>query len=130
LWEAVNAGHDAAFGVRAQRQDPTLRLWLTRLIRQVLPLLFGVRVQDANVPFKLLTREIWTMARPMIPEDTLAPSLFLALAAAKRNYRIAYLPVAHRERATGVVSIRRWKLLKFCARAFRQLITFRSRLLA
>jgi glycosyltransferase involved in cell wall biosynthesis len=130
LWQAMCDGADGAFGVRAKREDPAFRLWLTKVIRQVLPLLFGVRLQDANVPFKCVRRSLWEAARPHIPEDTLAPSLFLALFAAKRGYRVQFFPVEHRERATGVVSIRRWKLVKFCARAFRQLITFRSKVAA
>ena len=113
--------------VRTRRQDPVIRLWLTRLVRNVLPLLFGARITDANIPFKLLRRRIWEDARPLIPPDTLAPSLFLAVFAASRGFDVAYLPVPHRERQTGTVSIRRWRLLKFCARAFRQLVAFRVR---
>ncbi len=130
LWDAVEAGADAAFGVRAQRHDPTIRLWLTRVIRGTLPMLFGVRLVDANAPFKLLRRRVWDDARTLIPEDTLAPSLFLALAARAHRYVVAEIPVAHRERETGVVSIRRWRLFKFCARAFRQMLAFRRRLQA
>lgn len=128
LWDAVESGRDAAFGIRTHRQDPMLRLWLTRVIRNVLPLLFGARITDANVPFKLLRRSIWEGARPLMPGDTLAPSLFLAIFAASRGFDVAYLPVPHRERQTGTVSIRRWRLIKFCAKAFRQLVTFRHRL--
>jgi len=128
LCDAIERGSDAAFGVRIQREDPTFRLWLTKVVRGALPLMFGVRIQDANVPFKLVKRRLWEEARPLIPADTLAPSLFLAIFAAKRGFKIAYVPVSHRERQTGVVSIRRFKLIKFCARAFGQLLTFRGRL--
>ena len=128
LWDAVAGGKDAAFGQRFSRQDPQLRLLLTKVIRGVLPLLVGVRLADANVPFKLFKRRLWDEAKPLIPPDTLAPSLFLAIFAARRGYSVAVLPVPHRERQTGVVSIRRWKLFKFCARAFRQLVEFRRRL--
>lgn len=124
----IEQGYDAAFGVRIQREDPTFRLWLTKVIRGALPLMFGVRITDANVPFKLIKRRLWEEARPLIPADTLAPSLFLAVFAAKRGFKIAYVPVSHRERQTGVVSIRRFKLIKFCARAFMQLLTFRGKL--
>ncbi len=130
LLDAIECGHDAAFGQRIQREDPTFRLWLTRVIRGALPLLFGVRIVDANVPFKLLKRSLWESARPLIPADTLAPSLFLAVFAARRGFKIAYVQVSHRERQTGVVSIRRWKLVKFCWRAFKQLLTFRRKLFA
>lgn len=126
LWDAVQSGdHDAAFGVRRKRDDPALRLWLTGLIRNTLPLLFGVRIRDANVPYKLFRRSTWLEAQPHIPDGTLAPSLFLAVFMKLRGLRIAEIDVPHRERETGEVSIKRWKLVKFCGRAFRQMLDFR-----
>lgn len=124
-WSAVESGRDGVFGVRRRRHDPALRLQLTKLVRASVGLLFGLRVFDANVPYKLLRRSIWNDARRCIPPGTLAPSLFLAIFAKSRGYDIAEIDVSHKERDTGVVSIRRVKLLKFCARGFRQLIAFR-----
>ena len=128
LWDAVSSGYDAAFGVRTERHDPVLRLWLTRVVRYALSPLFGVRIADGNIPFKVLSRRLWDDARKFIAVDTLTPSLFLAIFAKTRQYRIAEIPVPHRERQTGVVSIRRWRLFKFCARAFWQLLAFRRNL--
>ncbi|HJU75747.1 MAG TPA: glycosyltransferase family 2 protein [Gemmatimonadaceae bacterium] len=130
LWRKVQEGHDAAFGVRRVRNDARLRRALTRVIRSAITLLFGVRLRDANIPFKVFRRELWAEAEPLIPPDTLAPSIFFAVHAKRRGARIAFVEVGHRERTTGVVSIRRWKLIKFCARAFRQLLTFRAKLTA
>jgi len=127
LWDALENGRQAAFGVRSVRHDPRLRLWLTRLVRASLRTLFGVRLTDANVPFKLVPRQLWLEARRHIPDGTLAPSIFLAVFAARRGVDIAEIDVPHRERATGV-SIRRWRLIRFCWRAFRQLLAFRRSL--
>jgi len=128
FWTAVQEGNDAAFGVRRVRHDAELRKVLTVVIRLSLSTLFGVRLYDSNVPYKLLRQSLWTSARPLIPDGTLAPSLFLAVFAARRGYRIRYIDVTHKDRETGTVSIRRWKLIKFCARAFRQLLDFRRAL--
>jgi len=130
MWAAVEQGRAAAFGVRRVRQDARLRQLLTVVIRYSLVALFGVRLHDANVPFKLLHRNLWEAARAHIPEGTLAPSLFLAVFAARRGTDIAFVEVGHQDRRTGTVSIRRWRLVKFCARAFRQLVTFRASLRA
>jgi len=106
LWQAAQ-GRDGAFGVRWPRRDPLLRLILTRVIRLFLRAVFRARLRDANVPFKIIRRSVWRAAREFIPDDTIAPSLFLALYAAKRGLDIAERPVRHRPRSTGVVSIRR-----------------------
>jgi glycosyltransferase involved in cell wall biosynthesis len=130
LWAEIDSGAGAAFGVRRRRNDPRLRLWLTALIRAVLRATFGVDLYDANVPYKLVRRADWQLARKAIADDTLAPSLFLALFLARRGVRIAQIDVPHRERATGEVSIKRWKLFRFCLTAFGQLRSFRRALSA
>lgn len=127
-WLAIGAGRDAVFGVRRRRYDPALRLYLTVVIRHAIGLVFGARLDDANVPFKLLRASIWEEARPLIPDGTLAPSLFLAIITKLRGYDILELDVVHKERDTGEVSIRRMKLLKFCARGLLQMIELRRRL--
>lgn len=128
FWAALEDGKDGAFGIRAHRDDPRFRLILTRFIRFSLRLLFGAKLRDANVPFKLFRRDVWDRAEPLIPVDTLAPSLFLAVFVARKGLDVEHIPVAHKERQTGEVSIKRWNLVKFCWRAFKQLLRFRRAL--
>ena len=90
--------------------------------------MFGVRIKDANVPYKLVRRTVWLDAKRYIPDGTLAPSLFLAVYMKRKQSDLAFVDVAHRDRVTGTVSIRRWKLIKFCARGFRQLLDLRRAL--
>jgi glycosyltransferase involved in cell wall biosynthesis len=123
------AGADCVFGVRRNRSDPALRLVLTRVIRVFVRAAFGTRIRDLNAPFKVFTRESWDAAAGLVPPGTLAPSLFFAIIADAQGRRVEQIEVAHKERATGVVSIRRWRLLRFCARAFVQLLGLRWRLL-
>lgn len=127
-WKICQDGYACVFGVRRQRDDPQLRLLLTRVIRNVLQFLFSVELYDANIPYKLLQRRVWEEASKLIPPDTLAPSLFLAIFAKKNNYSVYEVDVPHVERATGEVSIRRFKLFKFCMKGFFQMLAFRRRL--
>lgn len=121
-WAEMIEGRDAVFGVRRRRFDPALRLYLTRLVRESVFVLFRVRLLDANVPYKLFRRAIWSDAQPYVPDGTLAPSMFLAIVAKSRGYNIVELDVTHKERDTGEVSLRKFKLLKFCARGLGQMI--------
>jgi hypothetical protein len=97
-------------------------------VRWTIQALFGVRIFDSNVPYKIFRREIWTEAKDFIPEDTFAPSLHLAIFARVRGFDIVEAPVPHRERETGEVSIRRWKLFKVLVRGVVQLLAFRRSL--
>lgn len=121
-WAEVMAGRDAVFGVRRRRYDPVLRLYLSRLIRHSVNVLFRVKLLDPNAPYKLFRRGIWTEARDCVPDGTLAPSLFLAIAAKSRGYNILEIDVTHKERDTGEVTLRKFKLLKFCARGLGQML--------
>lgn len=124
-WRQIQSGRDAVFGVRRRRHDPAIRLYLSNLIRAVVSVMFGVRICDANAPYKLVRRSIWQAASACIPPGTLAPSLFLAIFAKARGYDVVEVDVVHKERETGEVSIRRMKLLRFCAAGLRQMWAFR-----
>jgi glycosyltransferase involved in cell wall biosynthesis len=121
-WTEVMAGRDAVFGVRRRRYDPVLRLYLTRLIRHSVNVLFRINLRDVNAPYKLFRRAVWTEARDCVPDGTLAPSLFLAIVAKSRGYNILEIDVTHKERDTGEVTLRKFKLLKFCARGLGQML--------
>ena len=121
-WAELQAGNDAVFGVRRRRHDPAFRLRLSRFIRNSVNVLFRVKLQDPNAPYKLLRRAVWSDARDSVPDGTLAPSLFLAIVAKKRGYKILEVDVTHKERDTGEVTLRRGKLLRFCARGLLQMI--------
>jgi len=126
-WAKAQEG-DGAFGIRVSRKDAPTRIVLTKIIRFVLFLMFFRWIRDANVPYKIIRRSLWKEASRIIPRGTLAPSLFLAIYARVKGFRIAEVPVEHKDRETGEVSIKKWKLVKFCGRAFRQLLRFRMAL--
>lgn len=126
-WDHVVAGRDAVFGVRRRRFDPRLRLYLSGLVRQSVNVLFRVELYDANVPYKLFRRAVWNDVRDCVPDGTLAPSMFIAIAAKSRGFNIVEIDVTHKERDTGEVTLRKFKLLKFCARGLGQLFGLRSR---
>ena len=131
LWQLAQGEgrkRDGAFGIRRKRKDAQFRRMLTRVIGSSLYLMFGTSLRDANVPYKIVRKQVWDDARAIIPDGTLAPSLFLAVYMKRRGCDVAFMDVIHKDRETGEVSIKRWKLLKFCARAFRQLRDFRRAL--
>ena len=126
-WSQAMAGRDAVFGVRRRRYDPKFRIYLSRLIRESVNVLFRINLTDANVPYKLFRRAIWNDVRDCVPDGTLAPSMFLAIAAKSRGYNILEVDVTHKERDTGEVTLRHFRLLKFCARGLGQLLGLRRR---
>ena len=127
LWKA-SQGHEGAFGVRAVRSDPMTRVLLSRLIALTIRALFGIPLRDANVPFKVFLKSLWLECRDLIPEGTLAPSMFLAIHARSRMREIVEIEVPHAPRRSGVGSLRPLRLVTFCARGFVQIVAFRWKL--
>jgi len=125
LWEKKEQA-DLLLGKRVNRHDPWVRIYLSKIIRYFLRFFLGVSLYDANVPFKLFKSSLWDEVKRFIPPDTLAPSLFLAAAAKKFGYRILEVEVKHYPRRAGKSSLKKWKLFKFCLKAFGQLLSFRQ----
>lgn len=127
LWER-RAGADLVLGVRTARADPRHRLVLSAVVRRLVSTLAGRPLRDANVPCKLVARPLWIEARPLLADDTFAPSISLAMVAARRRWSIDEVPVAHRARVTGVSSLRPLRLARAVVVATRQTVGLALRL--
>jgi dolichol-phosphate mannosyltransferase len=127
LWKRRDE-FDLALGVRAQRRDPAHRLLLSRVVRLATSLLAGRRIRDANTPFRLLRRAVWTDLGPRMAPDTLAPNIFVTVGAALRGWRTCEIPVTHLPRERGTSSLRAFRLLRFSLRGLMQLVAFRQHL--
>lgn len=127
LWER-RAEADIVLGVRTARRDPPHRLALSVVVNASVRILGGHRVRDANSPFRLYRRAFWNEMAPHVRPDTLAPSIFLVLAAARRGGRIRQVPIRHlpREHAPSTLSLLR--LIRFSTKGLVQLVRFRTTL--
>ncbi|HMG44799.1 MAG TPA: glycosyltransferase family 2 protein [Acidimicrobiales bacterium] len=127
LW-SERAGADLVLGVRTDRDDPQHRLVLSAVVRRLVGLLAGRPVRDANVPCKLFRADLWAEARPLLPDDVFAPSIALALVAARQGHVIQEVPVAHRARTAGASTLRPLRLARAVATATGQTLTLAWRL--
>lgn len=120
---------EAAFlvGTRTDRDDPPLRKWLSRGNRLALALLFGVWLRDPNSPFRLMAGGFLEAALRRVPEGVFAPNVLITVEAARAGVGWLEIPVAHRRRETGVVSIRGWKTARLAARCLREWAAYRLR---
>ena len=115
---------DLVMGMRVRRNDPLHRLVLTRVTRLVVSVLARRRLRDANVPFKLVRRDLFEHLSPLIPANAFAPSIMLALGAARSGARITELEIRHLPRPHGKSTIRVFRLARACSLSFRQTVRF------
>jgi len=111
-------------GIRVERKDPIHRVALSRGLRLLVRTITGIPVEDINIPYKLIRRDLLGELLPIVPNDTFAPSILLALGAHRRGIHIIQVPVRHLARTTGRTILKPLKLARSCLRALRQLLRF------
>ena len=97
----------AAFhiGCRYGRQDGFSRIIVTRVLRLVVLLLFGVWVKDANTPFRLMETGRLKEILHYIPDNFFLSNVAISAIATKKKETIAWYPITFRPRQGGVNSI-------------------------
>jgi len=123
LWERRNES-DFILGYRKKRYDEFNRLVITRIVRVLIFMLYRVFVTDSNIPYRLIKGSYMKLLLRDLPGRPFAPNIFLSVMAKKDGNDLMFIPVTHKERETGQVSIIKWKLLKVCFRSARELLSF------
>ncbi|GAB3046061.1 glycosyltransferase family 2 protein [Spirosoma pulveris] len=128
LWEKRSKS-PFILGYREERYDAPARLLITRILRLSIAFIYGTYIMDSNIPFRLIRGTFLRKLLAQLPDPTpFAPNIFLAVMAKKAGYDTFDIPITHKERVTGTVSILKWKLLKVCIQSFKELAQFRFEL--
>ena len=113
-------------GYREERYDAPARLVITRILRMSIATIYGTYIKDSNIPFRLIRGSFLRKLLAQLPDPTpFAPNIFLAVMSKKAGFDTFDIPITHKERQTGEVSILKWKLLKVCMQSFKELAQFR-----
>lgn len=111
FWNERN-DFDLLIGYRKNRRDGISRIFVTRTLRLVLRLCFGVYVQDANTPFRLMSVESLRQNLAFVPADFNLSNVILTVVYTKKKQSIKYFPITFRERQGGKNSINLCRIIK------------------
>lgn len=124
-WERRDAA-DFVFGCRRERADGAVRIVITRSMRLLNLLFWGVWVRDANCPFKLMRRVPLARVLTQIPRDCFIPMVLVSIVARKMKFRVAEVEVEHLPRKGGTQSLKGLvKWVRVGVRCARQLLSIR-----
>ena len=126
LWDGRD-GFDFLVGIRDGRKQALPRKIISFVSRLCVRLFYGRSVWDVNTPYRLMRVSAFRDFFEEIPLSTFAPNVILSGLAARHGLRSHEIRVPQHDRATGEVSIKKWKLLKAAARSFFQTIGFALR---
>ncbi|MBR2692687.1 MAG: glycosyltransferase family 2 protein, partial [Thermoguttaceae bacterium] len=125
LWDA-RGDKDFLVGWRDGRTQALPRKLISAVSRASVRLLYGKGIHDVNTPYRLMRVSAFREAYESIPPDTFAPNVILTGIAARESFRDAQFEVPQRDRQTGEVSIKKWKLAKVAMKSFWQTIVYSS----
>ncbi len=104
--------YEMVIGNRSKREDGFSRYLVTKVLKIVLKLCFGVTVTDANTPFRLMKADVLKENLKWMPPKFNLCNVIISVIYAKKNYRVKYMPITFRPRQGGVNSINLKKIFK------------------
>jgi glycosyltransferase involved in cell wall biosynthesis len=116
MWNKRNK-RDALIGHRIKRGDGASRAFVEKVVCFLLRLYYGVRVPDANAPFRLMRAELVSKYIDRFDEDYNLPNIMLTTFFAYYKENIEFCPITFQNRQGGVNSINIAKIIKIGWRA-------------
>lgn len=104
--------YDAILGHRKQRGDGRSRAFVEKVVCILLRVYFGVKVPDANAPFRLMSTAVVSKYIDRFEEDYNLPNIMLTTFYAYYKDKIKFREVTFKPRQGGVNSINIHKIIK------------------
>jgi glycosyltransferase involved in cell wall biosynthesis len=114
FWQMFEHRHDYDFqiGYRKGREDGFSRVFVTKVLRLVVWLMFHEWVTDANTPFRLMQKDKLKAIMEVIPKDYFLCNVAISAIAVKWHYKIKFYEITFRPRQGGVNSINMKRIFK------------------
>lgn len=111
FWE-MRTAYDAIFGMRTVRGDGKSRKFVENVVCFLLRLYFGVKVKDANAPFRLFNTAVLNKYVGRFEEDYNLPNIMLTTFYAYYHENYNFMEITFKPRQGGVNSINIRKIVK------------------
>lgn len=111
FWEARNQ-YDAVIGNRVVRGDGRDRKFVEDTVCFLLRVIFGVKVKDANAPFRLMRSFLVAKYIDKLPKDFNIPNIMFTTYFVYHREKVKFIPITFKPRQGGVNSINIKKIIK------------------
>lgn len=124
FWELRNE-RDAIIGVRTIRGDGVARKMIENILCILLRLYFGIRVSDANAPYRLIKTDILKKYIQRLPVDYNLPNVMLTTYLVYYKENIEFKEITFKARHGGKNSINVSKIIKIGCNSLHNFYMFR-----
>ena len=118
--------YDGVFGMRPERGDGQDRLFVEKVLCAMLTVIFGVRLPDANAPYRIMKAEKLEKYLRRLPEDYELPNVMLTTYFAYYREKMAFRRITFRPRKAGKNSMDKKKIIKTGLRSLRGFLALRK----
>ena len=115
-------------GYRKKREDGLSRIFVTRVLRLVLFLIFGTWVKDANTPYRLMRGKQLEKVLKRIPDGFFLSNVLMTVIYEKHHLYVEYIPITFRPRQAGKNSINMKRIAGIGRQALGDFIRLRHRI--
>ena len=114
-------------GQRVHRGDGVSRLFVTRVLRLVLLVVFRVWIKDANAPYRLMRCSQLQEVLKKVPKDFFLSNVLITVIYTKKRLGVHYYPISFLPRQGGENSINLKKIFGIGKKSFRQFLALRKK---
>ena len=125
FWDRREA-YTGQFGNRTERGDGPQRAFVEKVVCLLVRLFFGVKVPDANAPFRLMKTEVLARYLPKLPEDFNIPNIMVTVYFSHYGEKITFPVISFKERQGGKNSVNIPKIVKIGWKAVRDFSSLRK----
>ncbi len=111
FWQ-LRGEYDGIFGHRAVRGDGAARAFVERVVCFLLRLYFGVKVPDANAPFRLMKTSVVSKYLYKMERDYNLPNIMMTTYFVRYGEKCAFRTISFKPRQAGVNSVNIPKIVK------------------
>lgn len=115
--------YSAIFGKRVNREDGRQREIVERVLCILLRFYFHVSIQDANAPFRLMSRQFLNKYLDKLPDGYNLPNAVLVAVGLYYKENVKFIKISFKTRQRGINSVNFKKIFKI---GFQSLLDFRK----
>ncbi len=125
FWKRLSK-YDVVLGNRVVRGDGKQRKFVENTVCFLLRLIFGVKVRDANAPFRLMKASIVKKYIDLLPKDFNIPNIMFTTYFVKYKEKVKFVPISFKPRQGGTNSINVKKIIKIGIKAVKDFYKLRK----
>lgn len=108
---------DGIFGNREKREDGKDRAFVEKVVCKLLKIYFGIKMPDANAPFRLMNTDVVAKYLDKLPKDYNLPNIMLVVYYLYYSERTIFHEISFKAREKGKNSINIPRIIRIGCRA-------------